>query len=149
VSIHYATVTAYAREEELDAVKNSVLKILPEGTSISENVFEPEEEGEVFTHKLYALEAKIDKKKAEDLFKKIMNSLDEYDTKNIAGKPGLHIDDECMFYVRLSKREATEGRIVLDTRDSIQIRFKVAAYPAVRENALKVVLELMKDAGVR
>ncbi|MFH1403806.1 MAG: RNA-binding domain-containing protein [Candidatus Altiarchaeota archaeon] len=148
MKIHYAIVNAFSREDGLEALKKSFEALIPEGVSVSQEVLEPEEEGEVFTHKLYLLESRIEKSGAEDFFRRITGSLDEYDREELASGVEEHVDDDCIFYIRLSKREASGGRIVLDSRDCIHVKFKIAAYPATRENTLNVIGELMKDAGI-
>lgn len=44
------------------------------------------------------------------------------------------VDDDCAFFVRLDKQRAYQGQVALG--QGIQLRGKVEAYPASRENAI-------------
>ena len=49
------------------------------------------------------------------------------------------VDDDCNFFIRFDKQEAYCEKLVLGSRDSIQLKGKVAAYPANRMNAVKIM----------
>lgn len=52
------------------------------------------------------------------------------------------VDDDCFFHLRLSKEAAYAGRLdVVGPGDVITVKGKIRAYPARRENALRVVQE--------
>ena len=51
------------------------------------------------------------------------------------------VDDECVFHFRLDKQKAFEEVLVLATgKDVIDCGMKIAAYPAKREDAVKVMI---------
>ncbi len=54
------------------------------------------------------------------------------------------IDKDCFFYLRFDKQLAHAGELVLtDSGDAVHLRLKVAAYPAKREVAVKLVEKFM------
>lgn len=56
-------------------------------------------------------------------------------------------DDDGIFYVRLDKQEAAQGRLVLTRgEDAIQARLKMEHYPATREAALASLAGLLAAA---
>ena len=58
------------------------------------------------------------------------------------------LDDECNLYLRFDKQLAYAGKLALtDTGDVIHVKLKVAAYPAKREVAARVVREFVTRWG--
>jgi len=146
MKIHHLKVRAFASKETLEATRELLRSLLPQDAQIEEARIEPELEGGVFTNTMYDLHSEITGKETGAFLKKILSSLDEYDFGRIMEKKDLFLDEECNFYLRLSKKEAAAGSIVLDAKDSIHVTAKIAAYPARKENALKAVDELIKEA---
>ncbi len=141
---HHVTVTAYASPGDVEELRGTLEELLPEDTEVEENTLEPEEEGGVFTQELIELKAVVKKqKRIREFTEKVLGSLDEYD-RRLAEEIESCVDDSCNLYLRLSKQEAADGNVVLESKDPIHVRFKIAAYPAKKENALKVVEELLK-----
>lgn len=50
-----------------------------------------------------------------------------------------HVNDRDEFWMRFDKQEAYLGRIALGYTDTVQLKAKVAAFPAKRENAVELV----------
>ena len=143
--VHYVKVRVLGSPESANEGRDLLNAILPKDTEIVEGLIEPELEGGVFTRPLSRLEASLSGKKAEDFLMKILSSLDDYDFNSILEKKDLFVDD-CNFYLRLSKKEAASGNFVLDSKDSIHVTVKLAAYPAKKENAIKILGELIGEA---
>ncbi len=138
----------FSKEVDQASMTTMLASILPEKTQIVKEVLEPEDEGEVFTHKLITLKAKLEKKKAENLLNKIVCNLDDYDIKEVNEALQSHMSDDCIFYIRLSKRELTDGNYVIDSKDPVHLKFKIAAYPAKKENAIQMIEDMIQDAKV-
>lgn len=145
--IHHITVSAFAKsKDEVARLRDLLMKILPVDAQIDEVAFEPETEGEVFTRELYEVRCKLEKQPEVNEFTgKIMKGLDEYDLKGLLEKVADHVDEDCNLYLRLSKTEAESGNIVLENKDSIHVKFKLAAYPAKKETAVEVAKTLIED----
>jgi RNA binding exosome subunit len=144
VKIHHISVSTFSAKEDLEGLRQILTKLLPKDVVLAEKIIEPEEDGGVFTQELIELNARISKQKDIRAFtKKIFDSLDEYDMCKLKDNIRDFVDDNCNFYLRLSKDELASGNIVLETKDSIHIIFKVAAYPAKKDNAVKIVGGLM------
>jgi len=99
---------------------------------------EPESEGEVFTHDLIELKITLDKKSALDAFKHIIGKLSDQEMESLDETLEDHVDDKCNFYMRLSKKEHKLMR-----QDPIQVKAKIAVYPARKENAIMELKEYL------
>lgn len=138
--------SAFGKKGDAPRIRQVLLNLLPKDAEVEEKVLEPETEGEVFTHELVELKAKLTKpSEVKEFSSKVISGLDEYDREKITSGIGRYVDDGCNFYLRLSKSEAEAGNIVLESKDCIHIAFKVAAYPAKKENAVEAVRELFSD----
>jgi len=145
-TVHYVEVSAFAKEAGSDIIGEALAAILPAGIRIEEKAIEPETEGGVFTAEMYEHHATI--KKATDIrdfISRLLSGLDEYDRKWVAENVERSVDEDCNFYLRLSKEEAVKGEYVLESKDPIHVRIKMAAYPADRKNALKAALAIISD----
>jgi RNA-binding protein len=146
VKVHHITVSIFCSREAAASQKELLKTVLPPDAAIEENVLEPETEGGVFTKEIVEIKAKLTKQPDIKSFaKKVLEGLDEYDRRKIKENLPDYVDDECCLYLRLSKSEAQGGRIVLEYKDPIHVTFKLAAYPANRENALKSASELLDE----
>ena len=149
MKVHHITVSAYSGGEGAGKLKETLKSILPKDSEVEENVLEPETEGGVFTGELVELKCRLSRQAdIREFTSKIFSSLDDYDRRKLLDNLPDFIDDECSLYVRLGKSEAAEGKIVLESKDSIHVTFKLAAYPAKKENAVKAARELIED-GIR
>ena len=144
VKIHYVAVSLFSRMDGIEQGKTLLLGLLPKDTLLAEKLLEPEVEGGVFTEPLYELSAKIFGGSGLKFLEGLLSSLDDYDFNSILEKKSLYFDDDCNFYLRLSKKEVAAGNVVFDSKDSIHVKAKIAAYPAKKENALKVLDELLE-----
>jgi RNA binding exosome subunit len=146
VKIHHITVSVFSDRKKTGELEETLRSILPKDSVIEENVIEPETEGGVFTHEMVELKAGVTRQGDIRKFAAtIFGSLDEYDRRRMLQNLGSYVDDECNLYVRISKSEAGGGNIVLESKDSIHITFKLAAYPARKEKAVEVAGELIED----
>lgn len=57
------------------------------------------------------------------------------------------LSDDCQFWLRFDKQEAYKGRLVLGGQDTVQLKGKVAAYPANRVVALNLMREVWSQEG--
>jgi RNA binding exosome subunit len=74
-----------------------------------------------------------------------INKIIEFLKPKIAGiNVEEHIVDDSYFWIRFDKQKALEKEFVLGGQDTIQLKGKVAAFPAKKEK----VLEIMKKAWV-
>jgi RNA-binding protein len=148
--IHHIKVTAYEKSpEELQKTIKDTRKILPKDCEIKSGEIEPETEGGVFTNRLYSIEATIkNQKDIREFMTKTLGCLDSYDIKKLRTSVEKHVDEACNLYLRLSKQELAQGQIVLESRNPVHVRIKIAAYPAKKENAIPVAREIIED-GIR
>jgi RNA binding exosome subunit len=147
VKVHHATVSAFCPPEGVSTLKGILRRILPLDSNIEEILIEPETEGGVFMKDIYELRCRLtNQAEIRELASKILVGLDVYDKKRLREKLSDFLDDECNLYVRLSKSELVAGNMVLEYKDPIHVTFKIAAYPAKRENALAGAKELVEGA---
>ncbi len=144
VKVHHITVCAYARPEDALKARAQLTGVLPKDTKVEETILEPEGEGEVFTKELVELKAKLTRQpEIREFTKRLFAGLDGYDRERLAGSLEDRVDDECVFYLRLSKTEAAEGNFVLESKDCIHVACKMAAYPARKEAAVAAARGLL------
>ncbi len=91
------------------------------------------------------LEAKLDRSRAlRDAVQRILDlpgALDELRSSLEA-----RTDDDGVFYVRLDKQEAAQGRLALTRgEDAVQLRLKLQHHPATREAALAGLRHLLES----
>ncbi len=93
---------------------------------------------------IVVLEAKISRSRE---IRNFFASLDTADVQKLLDTLELRVDEESMFFLRLDKQAAFEGRTVMaDHDDIISVRGKIKSYPQSRDNALKVIDVILRDA---
>ncbi|AFC99120.1 putative exosome subunit [Methanocella conradii HZ254] len=140
--IHYILFRTQSHAtEDVSRVRQALVNVLPPDTPIKE-----EETRGYFDNPITVLTARLEKKAAEEYVKFLKSRLLEADLKELVKELPERVSDDCDFYLKLSKQDAYLGDIRLTyAEDVIAIRAKVAAYPARREAALKVLEEYFND----
>lgn len=147
MKVHHITVSAFSDRAGAEGLKALLSSILPRGAHVEVALIEPETDGGVFLKEIVDVRSRLTK--AADMKEfacKLFGGLDEYDRRKLAERTGDFVDDDCVLYVRLSKAEAAGGRLVMESRDPIHVSFKLAAYPARKENAVLAARELIESA---
>lgn len=87
------------------------------------------------------LEAKVGQRKLlRELWQRVSTKLRAGELKKLGKIVPERVDEDCFFYLRFDKQLAHAGRLVLtDSGDAIHFKLKVAAYPARREVAVKLL----------
>jgi hypothetical protein len=135
--IHYIVFRTQAHAtEDVSRVKKALETVLPKDTPIDTSVSEG-----YFGNLITILTAKIENKKAaEEYIEFLRASLPEADLKELISELPKRVDDECNFFLRLSKQDAYLGDVrVTYADDAIAIRMKIASFPAKYESALKSI----------
>jgi RNA binding exosome subunit len=141
---HNIQLRAFYTPELLEEGKQAFKQILPKEVEVKEELLEPETEGGVFTKPLCVLTALVSKQsQVKELLKTIVSGLSVEDLSELKNTLDSRVDDDCNLYLRLDKKALTEGRLILHTRDAIQVRIKPACFPKKKEKALEVVRELL------
>jgi len=141
-------VKAYARKEEREELRVILRGFLPEETEIKEEELAPEADGGVFTQPLFQFTAMISGGRSVKAFQeKLLAGLSEKDREALLGGVEQRVDDDCNFYLRLSKKELSLGRFIVQATDSVHIKLKVAAYPAKKETAVAAVKTYLEGVG--
>ena len=128
VPFHYLDVRAFCyATEDCSRVEVAIRNLLPSDTELTrEN--SSGHHGDPIT--VYT--ARIE---TADEMRVILNHLLTFDTiEKVTVALAERVADDCSFFMRIDKQRAYDGEIVLGP--GIQIRGKVEAYPANRENAL-------------
>ncbi len=127
----------YGTENE-EKVKNAIKTLFPNSLIQSEVT-----EGHYKTPVLI-LHDKIDKKRDIKNFIKILNNIGSYDKKRILKDLDKKMDDKGNFFLRFDKQKAYLGELeVVEHGDSIHVKIKMAAYPAKKNIAMKLVRKLL------
>ncbi len=75
------------------------------------------------------------------LYKKLSPS----ELESLRDDAARHLDESCNLFIRFDKQQAARGVLKLGREDPVLVRLKLAAYPARRETALRVVRELWEE----
>ena len=125
-------------------MRETLAKILPADATVEEVVYEPESEGEVFTSELFEVKSRLENQGGiKEFTSRIFNGLDGYDRRRVLDNLADYVGEDCNLYLRLSKTEAEAGSIVLESKDSIHVKIKIAAFPAKKETAVEVAREII------
>lgn len=140
--IHYILFRTQSHAtEDVSRVRQALANVLPPDTPIEE-----EETKGYFDNPITVLTARLEKKAAEGYVKFLKSRLFQADLKELVKELPERVTDDCDFYLKLSKQDAYLGDVRLTyAEDAIAIRAKVAAYPARREAALKVLEGCFND----
>lgn len=143
--IHYIVFRTQAHAtEDVSRVREALEHVLPAGTPI-----ESEETVGYFDNPITILTAVIDKKKAAESYMDFLRTkMDPADLNELIKELPERVNDDCDFYVKLSKQDAYLGDVrLMYAEDAIAIRMRIAAYPAKYESALKTVREYFHAEG--
>lgn len=142
---HHIKVVAYGTKQEEIGLKEIFAELLLEDIEIFSETIEADYEGGVFLDERVKVYAEIsESENMDDFLKKVIKGLDEYDFGDLVENPLKRLDDDCNLYLRLSKDEAKDGKIVFENRDCIHVTVKIAAYPAKKENASYILNEFIE-----
>lgn len=135
--IHYVRIRTFCYStEKLERVKEAFSFFLTDDQEIKTEEIEGN-----FGNTYWLLKSSIEKsqriKKLTDFLK---NNLNKDSYKKIKRQLSERIDEECSFYLRFDKQKAYNKELKLTSSgDSIVLRFKVAAYPAKKQNAIEIM----------
>ena len=87
------------------------------------------------------LEARVGQRKLlREFWQRVLTKLRVGELKKLGKIVPERVDENCFFYLRFDKQLAHAGELVLtDSGDAIHFKLKVAAYPAKRELAVKLL----------
>ena len=147
-SIHSIRIKAFSNEDEVNNVRQSIYNILPDGSrdkEIKESKIEPESDACVFTEQLRVLELNLNRQgDIKSFTNTLLGKLKKYDKEKLSSEITNRIDDDCNFYIRLSKKDAMDKKFKLWDDDPIQIKIKIATFPKNKNNAIEMAMELLK-----
>lgn len=130
----------HATEDESKVLK-ALKTFLPEDVKIQQR----KSKGH-YGNPIIVLDATLERRKLlRQLWNEITTRMDTDDLERINQIVPERLDDERCLYLRFDKQQAYAGKLVLtDSGDVIHIKLKVAAYPAKREVAVRLVREFLQ-----
>ena len=136
--IHYILFRTQAHAtEEPSRVMQALGAVLPQDTPIDSI----QTEG-YFGNPIIIFTAKLEKKAAAQYMDFLKDRLPEADLKELIKELPERVDEDCTFYLRLSKQDAFLGDVrITYAEDAIALKAKLAAYPAKYELGLKLIRE--------
>lgn len=97
-----------------------------------------------FGNEILILEASLKKKEARAFFSILHEQLPASDLARLRREMADRLEDDSHFYLRLDKQAAYKGILRLtESKDALDITALVKTYPARREEALKILGELI------
>ncbi|MFH1821408.1 MAG: RNA-binding domain-containing protein [Methanobacteriota archaeon] len=135
VSVH-----AHATEDE-QRVLDPVKKLLPESVEVRRSSMKGHH-----GNPIVSFEARVNQRKAlREFWQHLMSGMYEGAFAKLRMVVQDRVDDSCFFYIRFDKQAAYGGELVpTDVGDAIHMRFKIIAFPAEREVAIKKVLNFLE-----
>jgi RNA binding exosome subunit len=136
VPLHYVDLRAfcYATEDD-ERVAAALRTFLPEDVELERTVSEGHH-----GDRILVLSARVER---ADEMRHVLERVAELDDIDaVVDELDDRVDDNCAFYLTLSKQAAFDGRV--ERGDGITLRSKVEAYPATRENALENARDLFE-----
>lgn len=121
-------------DEDRDDVLQALLNILPEADP------EVEEAEGLLGENMLILSGTISKKRHTKEFLNNLLSIDKNQLKKLYDDLDRKMDEKGNLFLRFSKEKALDEQWeILDGGDSIHLKVKIAAYPAKKEVALKLL----------
>jgi len=97
-----------------------------------------------FGNEIKILEASLKKKEARAFFSILREQLPASDQARLRREMADRLEDDSHFYLRLDKQAAYKGILRLtESKDALDVTTLVKTYPARREEALKILGELL------
>jgi RNA binding exosome subunit len=97
-----------------------------------------------FGNRIKILEATLEKKDGLAFFRILREQLPREELQRLHRELSARVDDSCRFHLRLDKQAAYKGMVRLtDSKDSLDVTALIATYPARREEAQKILGDLL------
>lgn len=138
--IHYILFRTQAHAtEDVSRVHEALEHVLPENTAIDAI----ETEG-YFGNPITIFTARLEKKAAGKYIDFLREKLPAEDLRQLIHELPERVDDDCNFFLRLSKQDAYLGDVrITYADDAISLRARIEAYPAKYESGLKLIREYL------
>jgi RNA-binding protein len=148
VKTHHLTVSVFSGKEGAGPLKAALAGMLPEGAAVEERIIGPEADAGVFRGELIELRVRLSRQvDVMGFLSVVLGGLDDYDRRRLLEGVDSAVDDGCNLYIRLSKQEFLDGNFVLESKDPLHVKVKLAVYPARREKAVEAAKELIGCGG--
>lgn len=99
-----------------------------------------------FKNIVLILRDKITKKREIKEFIKTLKQMDENSKRRLLNELNNKMDDKGNLFLRFDKQRAYLGDLkIIEHGDSIHVKIKIAAYPAKKENAIKLAREIFGE----
>lgn len=138
-----ATVSAFVHAtEEKSKVLNGLKVLLPEDVEVRQKRAKGHH-----GNPIYVLSAMIRKRGLLHEFqRRLMAGLRAGEKEKLIWAAAERVGEDCCLYLRFDKQLAYKGELVLtEGGDAIHVRLKIAAYPAKREVAVKMLEEFISS----
>jgi RNA binding exosome subunit len=97
-----------------------------------------------FGNEIKILEASLNRRESRELLRVLKEQLPASDLARLEREREARLDDANQFHFRLDKQAAYQGRVCLtESRDAIDVSVAVETYPARREEALRIMGDLL------
>lgn len=143
------SVFAYSEEDE-NKIKEALLSLFPfdlekEKISLTEETATGFEEKKIIIYSVV-----LNKEKHTNLFLKNLTKTFSEEQKSLLLRQKNRLDDELDFFIRLDKKKIVSENPeywITDSGDCFHIKISVAAFPAKKEAAYKVIEKIFEDEG--
>lgn len=97
-----------------------------------------------FGNEIKILEANLNRRESREFFRILKQQLPTSDLARLQREKEARLDEENQFHFRLDKQAAYRGRVCLtESKDAIDVSVAVETYPARREEAIRIMGDLL------
>ena len=137
--IHRITFRAFVAETEDEARVREALGVFVPFDSIAATKVSGHHGNEIVI-----LDATLGRREGGHLFEILREQLSPEDLSRLKSEIPIRTDEDCCFHLRLDKQAAFRGRIALtESKDAIDACAHIATYPSRREEAVRLLGELL------
>lgn len=150
--VHNVTVTVFVKQEQLienpqinDIIKSKIKEMLPIDWEKNKPDYKQTKAEGLSANTITIHELKIHKEKETNIFiKEVLSHLIKEQKELLLKEKELRLDENDDFYIRLDKEKLLQKEYSITTSgDCFHIKMNIASFPKKRENALKVIDEML------
>ncbi len=143
---HSIKLTVFCKpEDDEEKIKQALVSLVPFDFEKEKIELKSQKADIILDRKITILEVTLQKQRyTQAFFEYLMSKLDDRQRKILVEQKESRLDDTADFFIRLDKEYLLENKFVLtDDGNCFHIRISIAAYPAKKEVAMKILDKIL------